>query len=654
VKFSFVAVIAVLLLPQFLFAQEEKKVQELEELEVVVTKLNRYYVDSTNVYISREEIEAMQPDDLGEILKKVPGVNVKSYGGLGGLKTISVRGLGGQHTNLIVDGFLHHQTQTGQVNMGAIQMDVIEKVQVQRGGTSELLVPPSAQLAGNVIALETFLNTSPKIPLQQKLISKFGSFGQIDQHYLLKIGNSKVYGGGYLKYRTAHGAYPYSIMNYQTVEKGIRKNNDFTDLNGGFNMRVHPVKNHQFNFFTTYLSSYQGIPGSIVFYNDLAKQKLSNQNLQIKGDYQGKVSIFNYRLHYAYTADSLFYYDPDYLNAAGELKAIYLNKMHDIGLNISFKAGKLVTFNAGTQGLFSRLNSNQLTEIVPQRQHFFSYFKTYFHYKKWEVVGQIGHQHVTELTQSKTHSKLNPFVEAKWSITKQITLVTYYRNSFRMPNFNELYYSSVGNLNLKPEEANQVSFGLSTTLLDRNRIYLGFQANGYFQRIDNMILTIPTKNLFVWSIQNIGKNQVTGADLIASLSWNFAKRWSLQTTINYTYQQSLDISDKNSPSYRNLVAYSPEHISNMDLSIQYHKFGIRVSSFHSSHRFALNENIAANRIAGFSSYDLSIFNRFEIDKNNAIRLQLTVKNFTNAWYAYVKNFVMPGRHFLFTFVYEFI
>ena len=101
------------------------------------------------------------------------------------------------------------------------------------------------------------------------------------------------------------------------------------------------------------------------------------------------------------------------------------------------------------------------------------------------------------------------------------------------------------------------------------------------------------------------------------------------------------------------IAYCPLHTANGDISIHYRGTGIRYSSFYSSERYALNQNISANQISGFLISDLSLFSRFKIDKNNAIRLQFTIKNITDESYAYVKSFTMPGRHYLITFVYEF-
>lgn len=640
------------------FSQVEPDIKQLEELEITGARLDRYYVDSLNVYISRKEIEALQPDDLGELLKKLPGVNVKSYGGLGGLKTVSIRGLGGQHTNFVMDGFSQSQTQTGQVNLGQIQLDNIESVIVQRGGASELNIPVAAQLSGNAIILESFQSLPPTIPLQQKLYTKFGSFGQIDHHYIGKTGGKKFFGSLFLKYRQAHGSYPFRYMNYLTEVKDTRKNNDYTDISGGLNFRYQAHKNHQFNFYFQHMQADQGVPGAVVLYNDFAKQRLTTTNTQFKADYKGKVKFLSYRFHYTTMNDSLLYLDPAYLNTAGELRASYRNNVHDFGLTMGTSIKDRFHLNVGVQEIYSKLRSVESLAASPERFHFLSFLKGTYSSTRWTAIAQLGLQHVQEFNKNgdkaENRSRLNPYMELRHHFTEKIALIGYYRNSFRMPNFNELYYNNIGNTELEPEDANQFALTASWTIVNRNNIYLGMQAGGYYHQVKNMILTIPTKNLFVWSVQNVGKNEVRGGDLITSFSWVFAKKWSTQLTANYTYQQSLDVSDRNSPSYKHQVAYNPLHVINADVSLHYRNLGIRLSSFHSSERYTLNENIPTNKIDGFSTFDLSVFNRFKLDKHNSIRLQITVKNITDESYAFVRNYIMPGRHYLFTFVYAFI
>jgi outer membrane cobalamin receptor len=78
----------------------------------------------------RSVIMELQGEDLGQLMQKFAGVAIRSYGGLGGLKTISVRSLGSNHSSIIVDGFTLINNQTGQINLGQVQTESLESLQL--------------------------------------------------------------------------------------------------------------------------------------------------------------------------------------------------------------------------------------------------------------------------------------------------------------------------------------------------------------------------------------------------------------------------------------------------------------------------------------------------------------------------------------------
>src|SRR5690554_4649357 len=89
------------------------------------TKLDTFLVSTkqtTNrlTTITAKEIAQFQAHDLGEVLQKLPGLTIRNYGGVGGMKTVSVRGLGSSQQQIVRDGFLLPSTQTGQVDLGYV------------------------------------------------------------------------------------------------------------------------------------------------------------------------------------------------------------------------------------------------------------------------------------------------------------------------------------------------------------------------------------------------------------------------------------------------------------------------------------------------------------------------------------------------------
>ena len=273
------------------------------------------------------------------------------------------------------------------------------------------------------------------------------------------------------------------------------------------------------------------------------------------------------------------------------------------------------------------------------------------------ITGQLSSQFVQDMNDTlsiPSMFKVNPFIqiESKELIQKlNLSTFAFYRNSFRMPSFNELYYNSVGNSKLKPEESNQLTLGI---VLSPNlgKLSLVNRTNFYFNQINNKIVAIPTKNLFVWSMQNVGKVNILGAESTFELSYKFTDKWNINSLFNYTLQLATDITDRNNPTFGHQIAYLPKHTFNADISLKWKNTGFRWSTFGNSLRYSLNENNSSNEVAGFVVSDFSIFSTIKVKKHD-IRIQFSCKNIFNFSYAIVRYYVMPGRNFLISFNYAF-
>lgn len=56
--------------------------------------------------------------ELHEAVKTFSGVQIKDYGGVGGVKTVSIRSFGANHTAISYDGVTLSNAQSGQVDIG--------------------------------------------------------------------------------------------------------------------------------------------------------------------------------------------------------------------------------------------------------------------------------------------------------------------------------------------------------------------------------------------------------------------------------------------------------------------------------------------------------------------------------------------------------
>ena len=103
---------------------QKNRIQEINEI-TITYNLDTIKTQNEWEGINASKIESLQADDAAGLIKKLTSTSIKSYGGLGGLKTVSSRGLGANHSKIVADGFSITNTQNGQVNLGQIHSDNI-------------------------------------------------------------------------------------------------------------------------------------------------------------------------------------------------------------------------------------------------------------------------------------------------------------------------------------------------------------------------------------------------------------------------------------------------------------------------------------------------------------------------------------------------
>jgi len=90
---------------------------------------------------------------LGEVLGSVAGIHVTDYGGLGGFSTVSMRGLPSNHVAVLVDGVPLGSAVGGGINLGALPVSAIDRVEAYRGQSPLLLGVAAPAGALNFVTL---------------------------------------------------------------------------------------------------------------------------------------------------------------------------------------------------------------------------------------------------------------------------------------------------------------------------------------------------------------------------------------------------------------------------------------------------------------------------------------------------------------------
>lgn len=642
----------VIFMPIFLFGQKDTTV-----FHEVIIRGNHLKIEE-NTTLNESQIEQLAPNDLGSLLQYINGVTIKNYGGIGGMKTLSHRGLGGEHTQLIIDGLPVSDPQNGQTNLANIQLNNVEEVSLSHN-YNQSLTPVSALIKGSSVQIKTFDQQFSPYRYSLRSSLTVGSFGQKEGFVAVKKGGRKSFISLTGGYRTYDGNYPYELQFGDVSYKFERRNNALEDyhlsLGGGLKWKKSN-SSHILKFSGKRNAIDQELPGAVILYNDMAQETLKTKNTSANVDYRIFNNKYAFKAFAQYSNRFLHYNDPSYLNSDGFLDNQYTTNSVIGGIHIRYK-WKNFTYHFGNDIGYDILKSSRNLGH-PERVTNTGMLRAKYEAKFFQLEASLFSQTFIDENATQSHrenySKLHPQISFTSSdqLFKNLQILAWYKPSSRAPSFNELYYSQVGNKSLVPEKSSQINLGAryvkSTKRLD-------FQINGnlFKNLVTDKILALPTQNLFVWSIQNIGKVDIFGADFHFSSALKIKRRWKIKLQTGVSYQKALDVSNENSPTYKHQIAYTPSLTGNAIVSVLYKKAGIHFTTLYIGERFSLNENILNNKLSPYFLFDMSVHYSFQLKEKQQLRLHAGIKNLDNSSYSFIKNYVMPGRNYFIKLSYEF-
>jgi vitamin B12 transporter len=618
------------------FGQEVKPIEE-----VVISPVNETG-NSIQVELSKDKIQNKLANDLGQILSLLPGLQIKNYGDVGGLKTVSFRSLGAGHTALVQDHASVSTTQSGQADLSSFPVDFIEKLELITLSPTRTQIPIHAKLAGvvvNVESVHSYVGTNTRNLI---IGAQAGSFDQYEGYLMLQKRARKWAGTLTGKIRSYGGSYPYTFLNGNTTVKDRRENNSLLEYFGTASIHFSPNQHHQFQFRVSGNEYQKDLAGAVIFYNSNAAQYLNGYGLSGSLNHQFKKNRWNVFSSVNYQKNNLQYLDSTYLNSQGYLDSRYYSGQFDIQSQAAYSITENLELLIGSSLISEELKGKSLVGN-PYRNTSESLIGI-----EWKAIGkvlaQIGAQGVFEKRDTTLKSQWNLLPAISWSFDlgskNRIGLV--YRYTCRQPSFNELYYQQIGNTKLRTEKAHIASLRYDLTLPFKKGISQTM-IQPFYSYVYDKILAIPTKNLFIWSIQNIGISDAFGVEL-TELIQKKIKQHTFGMRVNYTFQYAQDISDAKSPTYGHLLSYSPLHSGSVELDYSWKKLSFFVLGSYLGERYALNQNIPSNLLEGYFLLDAGASYTQPLNRSE-LTLRLSVNNITNKQYSYINYFVMPGTHF---------
>ncbi len=606
--------------------------------------------------INHEALQQINAESVADAAKYFSGVLIKDYGGIGGLKTISVRSLGALNTGLIYDGIPVADAQTGQIDLGKFSSTFVQTLELSQANPQQLLLPARVYSSVAILGVTTNIYNAKNFTEKKWQAGiKQGSFGlwQPFAGIYFPTGKNFIISANAEGVK-ASGDYPYYINNGSFSQKANRNNSDIKSLQGEINIVKQFSDSSQWQTKVWYYTSERGLPGSIIFYNNISVQRLWDKDFFAQTRYQKKFSA-NTSLLISAKYSSLFtrYKDPNFLNNAGGLDDRYTQNEIYVSAALSHKFGKYFSASIASDFASAHLSANITPFATPTRNTFWNSVAVQFAKNNFQINASLLNTTVNDQTKIGTaainKNEVTPTIAASYKPNEKSPFLfrAFYKNIFRLPTFNDLYYTYINNINpkLQPEYSKQYNAGITYSKNFNSIIkQLSISADGYYYTVKNKIIAVPSQNLFVWTIENLGKVHIKGIDINTEANGNITSSIKWSARIAYTLQQAQDVTNPSSTEYKNEIPYTPDNSGSALLSFYYKKWNAGYSILFSGTRYALGENNPDNELPGWDTHDFFVARniRFSTFTTN---IKAEINNLFNERYDVIRYYPMPGRSY---------
>ena len=591
------------------------------------------------------------PVQVADVLRRFTGIQVKDYGGAGGLKTVNVRSLGSEHVGIFMDGIQIDNAQNMQVDLGRFSTDAIGSVSLYNGNKARQLQTAKEYAAGAAVYLESFR------PVADGGMARLrgGSFETVQSSLQLDkvFGRVAVHTAAEYLYSGGRYKFPY----YDTTL--VRENGDIRSLRldgqvfgtvrgGEWRMRLYSY------------GSERGYPGPVIRRAagfPFSAERQADQDAFVQGSWrQDWTSAYSTAMRFK-LADNYTHY-----NTHAEKNPMtlpydihYRQRSAYASLAQSLVLSGPWSVDLATDLQYNTLDSDVGQFVSPCRTTFNGALATRYALERlrlgahlawlgaWDTYGSRAGGFTRE---NSFRSAWMPSLSVSWLPASALELSAFAKRTYRLPTFNDLYYALMGNSALVPESATQYCLSFRASPLSsrprptgpRGEISTEFLASAYYNRVANKIVAIPTASQFRWTMLNIGIADIIGLDLKASGSYQ-ADDFAASAALRYTFQQALDHSDPESRTYGNQIPYIPLHSGSIDFSLAWRSWTFTWNTLLTGHRWSRTANIPDYYLPPWSSTDVSLAYTKKL-----LTLSLGVNNLFNHRYQIIQGYPMPGTN----------
>ncbi|MBQ6300440.1 MAG: TonB-dependent receptor [Bacteroidales bacterium] len=605
-----------------------------------------------------ERLERLNALSVADAIRYFSGVQIKDYGGIGGLKTINVRSMGTQHVGVFYDGIQLGNAQNGQIDLGKYSLENLESVTLYNGQKGTAVQSAKDYASASAVYLQSRTPVfSGRKRTNLKATLAGGSFGTVNPSVLWeqKLGEnvSSSLSAEYL-YTTGRYKFTYSKLNgYDTT--AVRQNGDVRALRveQGFFGRI-PDGNWRVKLY--FYDSERGYPGAFVRQEP---GKFRHEDRQWDTDFFTQGSL--YKEWGDWHLNASFKYAYDYLHYLSDprldVSTMYVDnhyRQQEAYLSLAQSWDIFSWWDVDLAGdwQFNTLDADLVNFVYPSRHTLLTTLSTSFRWTHLKLQGSLLHTFVDDNAREAGAAAER---RHEWTPTavlqlipfdnKNLTFRAFYKRIFRMPTLNDLYYTFIGNKYLKPEFTTQYNAGLTWDKQWIRGVFrkLNVTLDAYYNRVENKIIATPASNQFQWTMVNLGLVGIRGIDAAVGTSLALGPA-SADLRATYTFQKAQDFTDPQSPWYGGQIPYIPWHSGSFVAGFDYGRWHLNYSFIYTGERYEAVANIPENHAQPWYTSDLSLSRSFALGSHE-LKGTLEVNNIFNQQYEVVQCYPMPGTNF---------
>lgn len=518
-------------------ANAEKSMEDIEVLTVTATRSSLNIDDAltSQVVITREDIELANPISVLDLLSSVPSIDVASNGGKGQTGSIFMRGTGSDHTLVLIDGVRVSSATSGGTSFSTISPEMIERIEIVQG--------PRAALWGS------------------------DAIGGVIQIFTRQLSNGEFFAGAsfgtdsYKKYKAGVGISHGDGQTTITVSKEQSDGYDVTESDGadadddGYDFTSVAIRGQQkvtdeFSL-DWLLSSDSGDNEFDGYYNG---SDIKNHAWLVRANYQSDFNGIANQTVFSVgqnrdSADSL---------RDGESQGVFETRRNQYSIVNNSELSENLQLNLGVDHYQDDVSKSTTTYDIEERDTTGVFVHTLYTKNAWTYEATLRHDNVEDIESENTYN-----LGLGYAFNDDSRIVVNHGTGFKAPTFNDLYYPWGGNDDLVSEFSKSSEIFFETKLDDINVSW-----NFYHSNVDNLIVWDGSK------ADNIEETEINGLEF----ALNFDKLGGIHD-FNMSYTDAEDKQTK-----KQLVRRAKEKfnykfttsISAADLYVEYQFVGSRL------------------------------------------------------------------------------